>query len=305
MRIIKLKDITVVSSTADASTYDEYSSVATYDAEDYVKVSFESDGSTPRTPVVEYQSLAGSNTGNYPPDDPVNWLEIGAANDWKMFDGYINTQTTDGEDLTVVINANQVDTVALFNITGSSVNIKHIHNSVTLSEQDYTLRTYTPKPGWYNWIYDTYEYDIRQVIHGFTRYGAGATLEITVTPAFGTAAVGLVVIGSAVTLGETYYDVKSGINDYSIKDTDSLGRTYLAQGAYARRADAEIWLANSEVDQLHRQLVDIRGQAAVIDLNNTGVNYESLVIYGFVQNFDVIIPGPIRSKCNLEIKGLT
>jgi hypothetical protein len=113
------------------------------------------------------------------------------------------------------------------------------------------------------------------------------------------------VIGSKVFLGKTQYDARVGIDDYSVYSTDSLGRTYLAQGDYADRAEIDMWLYNTSIDTVRKQLAAVRGTMALWDLNNTDSDYDSFRIYGYYTNFDIIIPGPTISKCSLEIRGTT
>jgi hypothetical protein len=305
MRIIKLGDISLLASNVAGSTYDAYDDEDTYGIGDKVAVSYDSDGTTPRFPVIEYESLADANTGNYPPDDPENWIEIGAENRCKMFDAYTNTQTElDADDIEVSIGANGFDSVGLVGIYGTHVTLRLVHDAVTKKEETFDLRTFIAESGWYNWLYGSYEYGISQIIWGFPKYAADAVLEIEITQRSAAAACGMVAIGNQKTLGITRYGAKIGIDDYSIKDTDFLGRTYLNQGDYADRGDIEMWLQNTKIDYVKRQLTAVRGTPCIFDLNNPGVGYQALTIYGFPQNFDIIIPGPIRSKCNLEIKGL-
>jgi hypothetical protein len=310
MKIYVLSDITLVSSTVTGSTYAEYASGTTYATGNKVKVSYESNGTTPRFPVVEYESLADSNVGNYPPDSPDKWSELGAENRCMMFDNYVNTQTWDEADIVVVLDADGFDCVGIFDIYGTDVTLTFKRSGTVIKTETIDLRTIIPASGWYNWLYNSYEWGITQILWEFPKYVSDATLEITITTRAGWdsfwAGCGMVVMGNAKTLGITKYTPKIGIDDYSVKDTDSLGRTYLNQGNYAKRADVSMWLMNNRVDYVAQQLTAIRGVPAVFDLNNDDIDepYQSLQIYGYVQNFDVIIPGPIRSECNLEIKGL-
>jgi hypothetical protein len=304
MKLITLGAISLIDSNVDGSSHDEYASGTTYSAGKKVKVSFESDGTTPLFPVLEYESLAGSNTGNYPPDSPSQWSEIGAENRCKMFDEYTNTQTVNDEDIEVSLGANGFDSVGLFGLYGTHVTLRLVHDSVTKKEETIDLRTFVPESGWYAWLYGSYEYGITQILWHFPKYAADAVLEIEITTRSSQAACGMVALGNARTLGVTRYGVKTGIDDYSIKAPDSLGRTYLAQGAFARRADVDMWLQNTRIDYVSRQLTNVRGVPAIFDLNNPGIGYQVMTIYGHVGNFDVVIPGAIRSRCNLEIRGL-
>lgn len=305
MRIITLRAVDLVETNVPDSTEDEWSSSTTYATGAVVKVS-EIDGETPIpvTPVYEYESLADGNTDNWPPDNPDKWMEIGAENKWKMFDGYTNTETENDDDIEVTITANGSDCVGIFGIYGETVTIRLIRAEEVLKEEVFDLRTYIPESGWYHWLYDYMDYGINRILWDFAKYSSGATLEIVIAARVGVAKCGMVVIGNARDLGITKYDAKIGIDDYSVKSTDDFGRTYLNQGAFADRADVTMWLQNRNVDYVHRQLSAVRGTPAVFDLNNEGTEYQAMAIYGFFQNFDITIPGPIRSQCSLEIKGL-
>jgi hypothetical protein len=305
MRIVKLSPITgIQTSNVTGSAHAEYVAGTTYAAEAKVKVSFESNGTTPRFPVIEYESLAGSNVGNYPPSSPDKWSEIGAENRCKMFDGFTNTQTIHNADMEVSIDASGADTVGLFNLYGTRVHLSLVHDSEVKKTEEFDLRTFLPESGWYAWLYGSYEYGINQIIWNMPRYAADAVLEITIDARSSVAGCGLVVIGRQIPLGLTQYGPRFGIDDYSIKATDALGRTYLNQGAFAKRADIEMWMTKEQIDFVHRQLTKVRGEPAIFDLNNPDSGYQALAIYGFCQNFEITIPGYNDQRCNMEIRGL-
>lgn len=304
MKIYKLRDLTLVSSNVAGSTYDEYDPATAYAIGNNVKVSFESDGVTPIFPVLEFESLDGPTTGVYPPNDAAKWEPLGAENKGKMFDDYLNTQTQNSDDIEVTLNANGADAIGFFGIYGTKVTLKLIRSAVTIKEETIDLRTLIPESGWYAWYFNQYEYGISQVIWEFPRYISGATLEITITARSGTAACGIMALGNVRSLAITQYGAKIGIADYSKKDTNDFGFTYLYQGEYADTADISMRLPNTQIDFVKCQLADIRGAPAIFDCNNPGISYQSFMIYGYGENFDIIVPGPIRSTCNLEIQGL-
>lgn len=123
MEIIELGDPSVFLSSISEELYDEWDVADTYNTDDYVYVSFEDDGTTERTPHETYISLSDANVGNYPPDDPVNWSLVGATNRWKMFDGYVNTQSEDTEDIVVHLDSSGTNYVGLFLMNAKSVTL--------------------------------------------------------------------------------------------------------------------------------------------------------------------------------------
>jgi hypothetical protein len=82
---IPITDSLFVSSTLPETDYPLWLAITTYSKTSRVIVS------TPNIHKI-YESLTNSNTGNYPPEDSTNWLEISATNRWKCFDEILGTQ---------------------------------------------------------------------------------------------------------------------------------------------------------------------------------------------------------------------
>lgn len=301
MRVVKLDDISLTSSNVAISTYAEYASGTTYASGNNVRVSLESDGITARYPVEEYTSLSSSNTGNYPPNDLVNWSLIGAENRWKMFDDFTNTDTENTSSIEVVVDASSIDMVGLFNIQAISVDFElTAYSEVKISE---TIDLLTiPESSWYSYYFNdiTFQTDL---LWSFTSY-ASASLKITITYYSGELAkCGMLVVGKQYDLGKSYYEPSIGIIDYSIKEADSLGRVFLNQGNFADKIDIDFWMDNDQVDAVKKTMTSLRGVPAIYDCNNDA-NKLSLVVYGFYREFTIIIPGPVKSKCSISIEGL-
>ena len=61
-----------------------------------------------------YEAQQGT-TGDFPPDDiGTNWIKVSASNRWKMFDKYINSQTTRPDRISVKLKADKCDSFAIF-----------------------------------------------------------------------------------------------------------------------------------------------------------------------------------------------
>lgn len=151
-RIVNLKgiadNILLESSNVAASSLDEYASGTSYSTGDQVRVSYESDGTTPRQPVEEYESLADSNSGNYPPDSPDQWSLLGASNKWQMFDDFANTQTSNTDSIEVEIDSSDTDAVGLFNLQAKQVTLTQIVNTELITNGDATSDDFTKETGW-------------------------------------------------------------------------------------------------------------------------------------------------------------
>ncbi len=419
-RLIDIDDSRFLSSTVAASSLSEYDSGTTYSTGDQVKVSYESDGSTPHRPIEEYESAVDSNTGNYPPDNPSQWTLLGATNRWAMYDRYANTQTEDTESIEVEVDSSDQNVVGLFRLQAKSVTFAQIENKEMMTSPDCTSDDFTVEAGWtYDSTNDQYDCDgsqsgetrlyqvprikdkiwyqveftvsnysagtiagfvggtqgtfvsangtYTQIIAGdgtdevgvvadadftgsidfvsmkkvpnyetkslenydvdvsagwyyyffydlvyrddvrwtFTDY-KNAILRVYVEWKSGeTVKVGKLALGNLYTIGLTQYNANVGIIDYSKKETDTLGRTYLKTGNFAKRADIDAWLYSSQVDAIGRIIQKARGQPVMIDANNEDKsNYESLVLYCFLRDWDITISGPTLSKLTMDIEGL-
>lgn len=152
MQITSLKGIAdnglLESSTVAASTLAEYDSTTSYSTGDQVKVSFESDGTTPRYPVEEYESLADTNSGNYPPDNPDQWRLLGASNRWAMFDDFTNTQTENTDSIGVEVNSSKTNSVGLFNLQAKVLTLTQIVNNELIANGDGSVDDMTKETGW-------------------------------------------------------------------------------------------------------------------------------------------------------------
>lgn len=420
MQIVKLKDISLASSNVTASSYSEYAAATTYSIDNTVKVSFESDGTTPLFPVQEYKSLAGSNVGNYPPNDSTKWLFLGVENKGKMFDDYTNTQTEKTDSIQVELNVNSCNAVGLFNLQATDVEFTHIVNTELLTDGDCSADSFTKGTGWsYDSGNDNYSSDgsqsaqsmLSQTIVGtsrnyyqisftvsnrsagsiagfvgsnqgdfvsangsyvqiievdlasnavgvvadadfigtvdnisckkvtryetvnliinsstysgwygyyfgetdykadllaeFPKYFSNSLLRVKINWLSGQLAkCGVCAVGEIIELGMTRYDVSVGSIDYSIKSTDDFGNTYLSEGAIAKEGSVDFWLNNRQFDIVKKRIDSFSGQKVIINANNYGVNYESLIVYGFIREFSMTIPGPVKSRCSMDYQGL-
>ena len=151
MKIVKIRSIAdnalLESTDVTASSYNEWLVGTAYTVGNNVKVSFESDGTTPRYPIEEYTAL-GSTTGDYPPDSPTDWSLIGAANNWAMFDDYVNTQTEQTTSMEVEVDSSNTNMVGLFGLQATSVTLTQIVNTELLTDGDASSDSYTTGTGW-------------------------------------------------------------------------------------------------------------------------------------------------------------
>lgn len=301
MRLITLNKTILISSNIAETEAAEWVASTTYATGNQVIVSHTADGAQEVTPHEIYQSLADGNTGLYPPDNPMKWMDMGSTNRWKMFDGFVNTQTLSAADklISVQIDASRADMLAIFNITAAQVVSKVIYAGQIMTQQTISL-TLNQSASWSDYFYQTLQYQSRAIIIPFATYGMGTIVQLDIS---GTGC-GAVVMGRGAYLGDALYTPKITILDYSKKDTDTFGRTYLKQGDFASRIEADLQIATPQITTVFESLAKVRGSAAVWNFNNEDTDMDALIVYGFFRDFDIIMQNSAYSQCSLTVEGL-
>lgn len=306
MRLIPLQDITLSASNVSASTYNEWSaSHGTYNVGDNVKITNATSGLEN-----EYECLVTHTaaTDKNPEDDTTDWLYLGASNKWKMFDGYVNTQTEKATSIEVTVaGESHVDSIVFFDLHASSVQVVTKSGTTTISDE--TIDLSQDIADWYEYFFADYEFrsDIYVEVSGLY---PTLTIEVTIN-AIGSsdAKCGMLCLGRGKHLGNTQYAPNIGIEDYSAKATNAFGETYLNQRAYSKKVSADLWLDSGQIDVVNKALAAARSTACVWQFNNPSLmnaatDYESLIIYGFFADFSIVLEGVTKSACSLEIEGL-
>lgn len=298
MKVIVPKPITLISSNVAEDTTPEWDESTTYSSGDEVLVTGLGENGITK----KYKSLQDNNTGHYPPDNPDWWEDEGATNKWKMFDNYVTTQTENSSSIDVTFTSNKISHVALFNVEAEDGTIEvRDSNDTLLATYNFSLRL-DQSTSWSDYFFGDFYYRtayIQQI-----PYILGEAKIRVVLTKTGTVKCGMLIVGYAHYLGCTLFGLRAGILDYSRKETDSYGRTYLAQGAWAKKTEFDVEIPNGSIDKIQRLLADLRATPCVWDANNDDTDYDSLIIYGFYKDFDIILTQPLFSKCEITIEGL-
>ncbi len=295
---LSITDSNLTSSTVPETDYSAWSSGTTYTIGQRVILT-----STHKI----YESLQNGNLNKDPATDtssPPFWIEVSATNRWKMFDTSNSTQTTNTNNIVVVITPGKViNSVSLLNIEGTSVRIKMTDPTEGVV---YDVTTSLNNNGninnWYNYFFNPIQRKTSHVATDLPAYGTAA-IEITITNTGLTAKCGVCIIGSVQYIGEGInLGASVGITDYSRKEKDSFGNYVLIQRSYSKRAKFSMAVLNEQIDALQDLLVSLRTTPCVWIGDD---NYTCTYIYGYYKDFDIVIAYHLVSDCNIEIEGLT
>ena len=132
-----------------------------------------------------------------------------------------------------------------------------------------------------------------------------ATLEVTLTQEGGPA-LGQVIAGQAWPIGTTQYNTRLGIRDYSRKDSDEFGNTRLVKRANAKRTSLPLYLHPSRLDTVREILARMHGLPALwLGDDNEGIgSYQSLTVWGWLEDWNATVIGPNEISMTIDIQGL-
>lgn len=263
-------------------------------------------GNTPSTATDFWEIVtSGYNIGQNPYENPEYWQNLGGTNRYRMFDTFTNTLSEAEDYIEIEVGARKCDTCALFNLDATKIEWKLFdegvepHQEVASGTIDLQITT---SSSWYEYFYRDIEYK-KDVLFNFPIYLNGV-LYLKIIKENSTAKCGLCRVGRGDYIGLTQFSVKTGVLDFSRRDEDDRGYSYVKAGYWTKDNDIDVVIPTNQVDIIYRKLAKLRGTPVVWDCNNDGVSYENLLIYGTFKSLDVILSGPIKSQISINIEGI-
>lgn len=246
-----------------------------------------------------YESMQGGNTGHDPVPDTTStwWLPLGATNQWAMFDQYIGEFTVAPAPIVVVITpAEAFNSLSLLDIVANLVRVVVDHLGTIYYDQTKYMKDGRNTMGW--WEYYFMPLDPQKSIL-FENLPPTGTITITVD---GTQ-VGTVLVGTMMTIGETSQGPDIGIVDYSKREVDDFGNSYIIERGFAKRYSISSIIEAGRIDYIADVLSSVRAQPVLWIADET-YRWTSLVVYGFYKDWDIQFINPSHAQCNITIEGL-
>ena len=299
MKVIKsqaVTDTTLTATDVPESDYAAWLVGSTYADGDRVIVT------TPNIHTI-YESAQSANTGNDPTtDDGTWWTVVSSTNRWKMFNDVIQEQTVQTDGIDVTLEQSQIITaLSAVNVDCESIDVI-VTDSVDgeIFNQNYPMISYSGITDWYDYFFLPIERKSDLVVIGLPPY---ITASINVVfNGTGDVKVGALVLGAALTIGDSQYGASFGIIDYSTKSVDTQGRTTITEGTYSDEADINVVIETARFAQVKKILTDLRNQPTVWVASEEA---DGTLIYGYYREFEVLYSGPVVAMCTLSIEGLT
>jgi hypothetical protein len=250
-----------------------------------------------------YESLVAGNIGNTPISSPVQWLDIGPSNKWKMMDLLRNTQTVFGTPLVVVITpGRRIDSIALFGLDADTVTITLTSSAVVVYSVTIDLnRRYVAD--WYSYFFKEFS-----TIPNVARFDlppyTNAVITITISRAAGDVSCGGVVIGSQQSLGATQYNAISDALNFSTVERDAFGNSTLVPRRSVPKTNQTCFVDKLFVNDIKDVRTALNAVPAVwagLD-DETNDYYDALFILGIYKVFTINLEQPTTAMITLELE---
>ena len=235
------------------------------------------------------------------PSKDLSWEQVGTENVYSALDLYINTTTINDNDYYYWFRATRTDYTAVLNCNASEVDID-IYVDNDDGEKHYVKkRADIDMSNWGDYFYG----DIEQSGINFFIPTALATYDekITIKGSDSSRFTGKILIGYAYDLGVSVFGSTGSIIDYSKIETDNLGNTYIKQGNYAKEMHGEVYVETCKIDAVFRALAAIRG-IPTLYLSGAEDKFNTMNVYGYYKDFDLIAQNAKLSKCSLRLQGI-
>jgi hypothetical protein len=247
-----------------------------------------------------YVSLIAGNVGKALTDTTA-WAPNGVTNRWAMLDQYNNTQTSNPEEIIVVLTAQaHAQGVYIGNADASDVRIScYDPDDGLVYQETQNLIIFDSGSSFYNWCFKRIRKKSYAVSIQLPPYYAGL-VTITLRKPGGTPKCGMCVLGPLVDVGLTRYGLSREIKDYSTVNFNFDGTSNVQKRNFAKVMDVDLLIDNAYIDSVIESLENYR-QKPVAWIGVTA--YGSACLFGTYTNFKSVIQYPTQSAMNLQIQG--
>jgi len=286
MRVTTESPKTLVATNVATSALAEWSSATTYATGQQVK--FTSGQSLPHH---EFESLVDDNINNPPlVGGTSNWLDLGATNQHRMFDGLNNSRTvaTDvsGEIEVTLSVTTRVQTLALIGLRNvASVVVQQIVDDSTVNTITRDMTNTYDRVGWWAWLFGDRTYR-RSCVVALPGIYTSQSVHVRLVPN-GAAECGMCLIGKSYDLGDTQWGAQPGLKDFSTFEEDDFGNTQFVPRQNKRQGDYTIWCDTVDFDRVFSILEDRIGSLALFDANNhqyDASDFDAIRAYGKIES---------------------
>lgn len=294
--------VDLASTNVGESSLDEWSgSSVSYTTGDEVKVT-----SGQPLPHREYRArINHTSAADAPPKEGGNaeWIDIGATNQHRMFDGFNNSATAADDpsgDIVVEINlSKRRQVLSLLGLSSvESVTVVQTVGGVVTSNETIDMRTSVRNPGWWSWLFGERSY-AKSLVYPLPGNHRTQTLTITLSSGIGVTQCAQCLISEVFDIGCTLDGAQPRIKKWSSFQANEFGEYTFVPRKGTRTGTYTLIMDTSNVDKIYALMEDLEERLVILDANNEDTSFDSIRAYGSIVDF---APGIEYNKTRVDIK---
>ena len=278
-----------------------------------------------------WQSTVEDNLGNLPSDVSVSWSKVQTVNNFALLDleensNSIAIQGTEGTHFVYIAKpdsptytpASLPRTVNAFFTDACAVEIQSKVSEVSISV--------STSAGVFSKTVVTKDYSSANLVSGLykeiekclSKYVTFRVYNVTVSlrlhngmdstgemlDPLSTVKIGEIVFGNSLNFGGTAYGMRSGIIDYSRKETNDFGVTSFIKRSFSKTVNCSVYVKNEDYNRVVRTFQELMSKPTVWIATESQDYVNGSIIYGTYKDFTVVISYPSYSMLETEIQGL-
>jgi hypothetical protein len=248
-----------------------------------------------------YQSLVAANTGRALTDITA-WVKLEVTNRWKMLDKKNNTQTTNADEILLVLSPEDIaQGVYVGNVDASDVrsSVVDLTEGLVYSHTEEMTMLTAESGDFYEWCFGRI---VRADYYATTDLPpyANALVTICLRKDGSTPKCGMAIAGPVDEFGPSLYGLSTGGEDFSTTTFDIDGVSETALHGYAKDMSVDVEVDNGDIDYLHTRLEAYRKKTVVW----LGGPYGCTAVCGPYKSFKNVLKGLRKSLMSLEISGV-
>lgn len=253
-----------------------------------------------------YESLQAANTNKVPraASSATWWLDRGSVNQYKRFDNSVTSQTRDSQIYTSVQVNEPVDTLALLNISASSMQVL-ITDAVSgeLYNETHSLISTSDIDDAWSWFFTPIE---RLTSYFLTDLPVSNDATFTVIMSDDTnenpCLCGKFIIGLSLDAGGTQYGATIGFQDYSVKTQTAWGDYEVLERTWSAKASFSTMIETGAIERFFNLLISVRGTPTLF-IGAEG--RRETMVYGWAKEPSIVIEYEAYSLLSTELEGLS
>lgn len=232
------------------------------------------------------------------------WIEVTATNRYRAFDAVIDTQATESA-APITYRFEPVglcNSFAAFNVLGVSDVVVTVtddvdgvvyNNTVDMTDDSAIVDEYT-------WAFSPIIFRKQVILLDLPAYN-DPQIDVTFN-GNSSVAVGEIVIGNSLTLGQASYGTAVETIDYSVYETDDFGNRQVVRRRTADLTEFKVGVMKNRINYVRNVLKELRGVNCV--WVGEGVEDDATLVYGFGRGSRIPIETPSMNEMIITVQGL-